>query len=95
MRITYISWAPHCSRSDHTARELGGTSHMVYAGWLGSHPLTVGLKYAVQAWRTWRLLFRERPEAVFVMVPPPFGYATAAAAYVAHAHSSVEIVKIG
>src|SRR5262245_29371383 len=28
-RITYISWAPHCSRSDHTARELGGTSHMV------------------------------------------------------------------
>lgn len=25
--IAYISWAPHCSRSDHTARELGGRSH--------------------------------------------------------------------
>jgi glycosyltransferase involved in cell wall biosynthesis len=72
MRITYISWAPHCSRSDHTARELGGTSHMVYVGWLGSHPLTVGFKYAAQAWKTWRLLLRERPGAVFVMMPPVF-----------------------
>lgn len=72
MSITYISWAPHCSRSDHTARELGGTSHMVYVAWLGSHPLTVPFKYAAQAWQTWRLLARERPEAVFVMVPPVF-----------------------
>jgi hypothetical protein len=45
---------------------------MVYVGWLGSHPLTVGIKYVAQAWQTWRLLARERPEAVFVMVPPPF-----------------------
>ena len=37
MTITYISWAANCSRSDHTARELGGVSHMVYLGWLGSH----------------------------------------------------------
>ena len=72
MRITYISWAPHCSRSDQTARELGGVSHMVYAGWLGSHPLTVGLKYASQALQTWKLLSHDRPSAVFVMVPPIF-----------------------
>lgn len=72
MKITYISWAPHCSRSDHTARELGGTSHMIYVGWLGSHPLTVGFKYLAQAVKTWRVLARERPEAVFVMVPPVF-----------------------
>jgi glycosyltransferase involved in cell wall biosynthesis len=76
MRITYISWAPHCSRSDHTARELGGISHMVYAGWLGSHPLTVGPKYAWQALRTWKLLSRDRPSAVFVMVPPVFAGCT-------------------
>jgi glycosyltransferase involved in cell wall biosynthesis len=72
MSITYISWASNCSRSDHTARELGGVSHMVYLGWLGSHPLTVGFKYAGQAWLTWRILLRERPRAVFVMVPPVF-----------------------
>ena len=43
---------------------------MVYVGWLGSHPLTIGFKYAGQAWRTWKILRRERPDAVFVMVPP-------------------------
>lgn len=72
MRVTYVSWAPHCSRSDYTARELGGTSHMVYWKWLGSHPATVWLKYLGQTAGTWRLLIRERPDAVFVMAPPPF-----------------------
>lgn len=72
MGITYISWAAHCSRSDHTARELGGSSHMVYWESLGSHPLTVWLKYLGQAVRTWRLLSASRPVAVFVMTPPVF-----------------------
>jgi glycosyltransferase involved in cell wall biosynthesis len=45
---------------------------MVYLGWLGSHPLTVGFKYAGQTWRTWRILSQEKPQAVFVMVPPVF-----------------------
>jgi glycosyltransferase involved in cell wall biosynthesis len=70
-RITYISWAPHCSRSDHTARELGGTSHMVYWRRLGSRPATVWLKYLGQTIATWRILLRERPSAVFVMSPSP------------------------
>jgi glycosyltransferase involved in cell wall biosynthesis len=69
--ITYISWAPHCSRSDYTARELGGTSHMVYWERLGSRPATIWLKYLGQTLWTWRLLARERPDAVFVMSPPP------------------------
>ena len=71
VRVTYISWAPHCSRSDFTARELGGTSHMIYWGWLGSHPATVLLKYLGQAFSTWRVLLAERPDVVFVMSPPP------------------------
>ena len=70
MPITYISWAPHCSRSDYTARELQGTSHMVYWAALGSRPATVLLKYVGQAFRTWSILVRERPDAVFVMSPP-------------------------
>ena len=71
MLVTYISWAPHCSRSDCTARELGGTSHMIYWGRLGSHPATVWLKYLGQAASTWTVLARQRPDAVFVMSPPP------------------------
>jgi glycosyltransferase involved in cell wall biosynthesis len=72
MSITYISWAANCSRSDHTARELGGSSHMVYWESLGSHPATVWLKYLGQAFKTWRILLTERPSAVFVMTPPVF-----------------------
>jgi len=70
MAITYISWAPHCSRSDYTARELQGASHMVYWSRLGSHPATIWLKYLGQAFRTWQILIREKPDAVFVMSPP-------------------------
>ena len=69
-RVTFISWAASCSRSDHLAREWGGRSFMVYAAWFGSRPSTILLKYAVQWWRTWRILRGEQPDVVFVMVPP-------------------------
>ena len=44
LRVTYISWAESCSRSDHTARELGGRSHMVYLPQFGSRPSTILLQ---------------------------------------------------
>ena len=72
MKITFISWAPYCSRSDHIARELGGSSHMVYLSRFGSHPATVAFKYAGQLMQTLKLLRAERPQAVFVMSPPVF-----------------------
>lgn len=70
MKIIYISWAENCSRSDHTARELGGKSFMIYWGGLGSNPVTIWLKYIGQNFSTLRLLFREQPGAVFIMSPP-------------------------
>jgi hypothetical protein len=76
LKPVYISWAPHCSRSDNTARELGGRSYMVYWSRLGSSILTVWLKYLGQAFRTFRLLSQERPDVVFVMTPPVFAVAT-------------------
>lgn len=69
-RVTYISWAESCSRSDHTARELGGRSHMVYEGHLGSRPSTVLWKYWLQGRTTASILRQERPDVVFVMTPP-------------------------
>lgn len=71
-KILFISWAENCSRSDTIARLLGGTSKMVYALQYGSKPSTVWLKYLVQMFRTWKLLKRERPAVVLVMVPPVF-----------------------
>lgn len=71
-KILFISWAENCSRSDTIARLLGGSSKMVYAVKFGSRPTTVWLKYLVQMYMTWKLLRRERPSVVLVMVPPVF-----------------------
>jgi glycosyltransferase involved in cell wall biosynthesis len=71
-RVTYISWAESCSRSDHTARELGGRSHMVYLPRYGSRASTIVFKYIGQWVRTARVLREERPDTVFVMTPPVF-----------------------
>jgi len=71
-KIVYISWAPYCSRSDNTARELGGQSYMVYYGFLGSHYCTIALKYFLQTLETLYILLRDRPKIVFVMSPPVF-----------------------
>jgi glycosyltransferase involved in cell wall biosynthesis len=71
-RVTYISWAESCSRSDHTARELGDTSHMVYARRFGSRASTILFKYVALWFRTAKVLEQERPDAVFVMTPPLF-----------------------
>jgi hypothetical protein len=43
---------------------------MVYWKRLGSRPSTIWLKYLGQALSTWRILLRDKPEAVFVMSPP-------------------------
>jgi glycosyltransferase involved in cell wall biosynthesis len=69
-RVTFISWAPYCSRSDNIARELGGSSHMVYWRALEYRPALFALKYAAQAIGTWLTLWREKPGAVLVMSPP-------------------------
>lgn len=71
-RVTYISWAESCSRSDHTARELGGSSHMIYLPRFGSKASTIAFKYVGQWVKTARVLRQEQPDAVFVMTPPVF-----------------------
>jgi glycosyltransferase involved in cell wall biosynthesis len=71
-RVTYISWAESCSRSDHTARELGGRSHMIYLPQFGSRASTILFKYLGQWAKTAKVLREEQPDAVFVMSPPVF-----------------------
>ncbi len=71
-KLLFISWAENCSRSDTLARLLGGASKMVYALKYGSTSATIWLKYLAQMFMTWKLLKRERPKIVLVMVPPVF-----------------------
>ncbi len=68
--IMFISWAPYCSRSDSIAARLDGESHLVYSPFWGSRGSTILFKYLVQFVRTFVLLLRRRPKAVFVMTPP-------------------------
>lgn len=72
MRAIFISWSPHCSRSDNIAREFGAPSLMVYNDRLGSHPATVAFKYLLQAVETFKVLRREKADVAFVMTPPVF-----------------------
>lgn len=72
LKIVYISWAPYCSRSDNTARELEGRSYMVYFGAFGSNYFTILIKYLLQTVKTLKILFIDRPDVVFVMSPPVF-----------------------
>ena len=72
MRVVFRSWAPHCSRSDNIARELGAPSFMVYNDRFGSRPATVVFKYLWQAMETVRVLRREKADVAFVMTPPVF-----------------------
>jgi glycosyltransferase involved in cell wall biosynthesis len=68
--VVFVSWAPFCSRSDGIAARLGGRSFMVYSPAFGSNYLTVFFKYLSQTLKTLRLLWRERPDVVYVMTPP-------------------------
>lgn len=68
--LLFISWQPHCSRSDSIAERLGGVSEMVYADFFGSRYSTVLLKYAWQTFATMLRLLKHRPRVVFVMTPP-------------------------
>lgn len=72
MRAVFISWAPHCSRSDNIARELGAPSFMIYNDRLGSRPVTIVFKYLWQAVETFRVLRRENADVALVMTPPVF-----------------------
>lgn len=66
-----VAWAPYSRRSEMFARELGGPLHCVHYLKFQSKP-HAPLKYLLQAIATFRLLVRERPDAVHVQNPPNF-----------------------
>lgn len=68
----YISWAPHCSRSDNTIRELDGESVKIYYLFFGSNYFSVLFKYLFQTINTFLVLLEKRPDVIFIMNPPIF-----------------------
>ena len=67
--VSIIAWVPFGARSRELARALVAPCHFISLQGF-RHPLLAPLKYTVLAWKTWRLLRRERPRAVIVQNPP-------------------------
>lgn len=66
---TFIAWAPYSRRSETFAQAFGAKLHLIHYLKFQS-PLQAPFKYVLQTIRTWQLLFKERPEVVFVQNPP-------------------------
>ena len=64
-----ISWAPYSRRSEVFAREVGGQLYNIHYLRFKSPP-HAPIKYILQAARTLQVLFKERPSAVHVQIPP-------------------------
>lgn len=71
MKSTFIAWARYHRRSELLAGHLGATMHFIHNGRLRKLWQTP-VRYLVQAWQTWHVLRRERPDVVFVQNPPIF-----------------------
>ena len=67
----FITWDDHGSRAASLAFYLEAENHYVQSIRIRSMAL-VPLKYALNIFRTWSILLRERPEVVFIVAPPVF-----------------------
>jgi hypothetical protein len=67
-RDLFVSWIEFHERSYNLSRALGAVPHFVAMGRPGL--LTAPVRHVVQGARTVRLLWRERPQVVYVMAPP-------------------------
>ncbi len=64
-----ISWAPYSRRSEVFAREIEGKLYSIHYLRFKSPP-HAPIKYVLQAVRTMQVLFKERPSAIHVQMPP-------------------------
>lgn len=71
MKTVFVAWEKYHARTELLARAIGAQVHYQYRLGRVRGPWLV-LKYALQAWDTVRLLWRERPDAVVVQTPPVF-----------------------
>lgn len=71
MKVTFIVWARYHRRSELLAQHLGANIFYIAYGQKGRKLHTL-VKYPVQAFKTWPILRRERPDIILVQNPPIF-----------------------
>jgi glycosyltransferase involved in cell wall biosynthesis len=96
-KTTFIAWVRYDRRPDLLAERFGTRPHYIVVGQQGKL-WQAPLRYPIQAWKTWRLLRRERPNVVYVQNPPIFAVMVAyvyarlhGAQYVIDSHTSAFI----
>lgn len=70
-KTSFIAWVRYDRRPDLLAERFGTEPHYIVVGQQGKL-WQAPLRYPIQAWKTWRLLRRERPDVVYVQNPPIF-----------------------
>lgn len=75
--ILYLVWARYHRRAELLAQHLGAQVRYLSSGSRGKL-YQVPFRYLALTWRTWRLLWRERPQVVMVQNPPIFAVSAAA-----------------
>ena len=69
MKSSFISWLPHCRRSDSLAAALGGKSHLIqYFGF--KRPWQAIVKYPLQTLDTLIRLAKDKSDLLLVATPP-------------------------
>lgn len=70
-KTSFIAWVRYDRRPDLLAERFGTKPHYIVVGQQGKL-WQAPLRYPIQAWKTWHLLRRERPDVVYVQNPPIF-----------------------
>ncbi len=77
VKTAFLAWIDYHRRSDLLAQHLGATTYFIQHGAPGGL-IKTAIRYLVQAWRSWRVLSKDRPDIVFVQNPPIFCVVVAA-----------------
>ncbi|MCA9914219.1 MAG: glycosyltransferase [Anaerolineae bacterium] len=99
-KLVFISWLKNDARSNLLAKHVG--ADLYYVKWGARKWYLAPLRYIVQSFLTWPILMREKPDVVFLQLPPIFcGPVTFLYArlfgkqYILDTHSGSFMTKIG
>jgi glycosyltransferase involved in cell wall biosynthesis len=71
-QVVSIFWGPHSRQTEDMARQLGSHLYAIHYLFWRKFSFLAPIKYVLQALKTWEILVRRRPCAVYVVIPPTF-----------------------
>jgi glycosyltransferase involved in cell wall biosynthesis len=71
-RFISIFWGPHSRQTEDSARQIGAQLYAIHYLFWRKYSFLAPIKYVLQSLVTWFVLLRDRPRAVYVVIPPTF-----------------------